>query len=111
MQEIDAAGAKVRVRDLQNGREGWEPYDRLLIATGAVPVCPDLPGADAVEICGVNTLESGLDIRRRLDEGDVKKGVVVGGGYIGLEMAEALVRRGLEVSLIDQVTGGHGDPR
>jgi NADPH-dependent 2,4-dienoyl-CoA reductase/sulfur reductase-like enzyme len=85
---------------MQSGRAAWEAYDQLMIATGAVPVCPDVPGADAIQICGVNTLESGQDIRRRLDGGDVKRGVVVGGGYIGLEMAEALVRRGLEVSLI-----------
>ncbi len=102
MEEIDAAGRTVRVRDLKSGRSAWEPYDQLLIATGAVPLCPDLPGADAVDICGVNTLESGLEIRRRLDKGNMKKGVVVGGGYIGLEMAEALVRHGLEVSLISR---------
>lgn len=92
----------MRVRDLKNGRLAWESYDQLLIGTGAVPLCPDLPGADAVNICGVNTLESGLDVHRRLNKGDMKKGVVVGGGYIGLEMAEALVRNGLEVSLIDR---------
>ena len=74
----------------------------MLIATGALPLCPDLPGADAVEICGVNTLQSGLEIRRRLDAGGIKRGVIVGGGYIGLEMAEALVRQGLEVSLINR---------
>jgi NADPH-dependent 2,4-dienoyl-CoA reductase/sulfur reductase-like enzyme len=80
----------------------WESYDQLLLAAGAVPVCPDLPGADAVAICGVNTLQSGIDLRRILDGGSAKKGVIVGGGYIGLEMAEALVRRGLEVSLISR---------
>lgn len=100
MEEIDAAGAKVRVRDLQSGRVGWEPYDQLLIATGALPVCPDLPGADAIDICGVNTLQSGIELRRILDGRGAKTGVVVGGGYIGLEMAEALVRRGLEVTLV-----------
>lgn len=102
VEEIDVAGRKVHVRDLKSGRAAWEPYDQLLIATGAVPICPDLPGADAVDICGVNTLESGLEIRRRLDKAGMKKGVVVGGGYIGLEMAEALVRHGLEVSLINR---------
>jgi len=100
--EIDTTGKRVHVRDLKSGTMAWEPYDQLLIATGAVPLCPDLPGADADNICGVNTLESGLDIRRRLDKGGMKKGVVVGGGYIGLEMAEALVRDGLEVSLVDR---------
>jgi len=102
VEEIDPAGRKVHVRDLKSGRSAWESYDQLLIATGAVPLCPDLPGADAVDICGVSTLESGLEIRRRLDKGGMKKGVVVGGGYIGLEMAEALVRQGLEVSLISR---------
>jgi len=102
VQEIDTAGRRVRVHDLQSGKLDWEPYDQLLIATGALPICPDLPGSDAVNICGVNTLESGLDIRRRLEKRGMKRGVVVGGGYIGLEMAEALVRHGLEVSLIDR---------
>ena len=78
----------------------WESYDQLLLASGAVPVCPDLPGADAVAICGLNTLQSGVELRRLLDGGSAKKGIVVGGGYIGLEMAEALVRNGLDVSLI-----------
>ncbi len=99
---IDATGRKVQVRDLNSGRSMWAPYDQLLIATGAVPICPDLPGADAVHICGVNTLASGLDIRNRLDQAGMKKGIVVGGGYIGLEMAEALVMNGLEVSLISR---------
>jgi len=102
VEEIDASGGKVYVRDLTTGKSAWETYDQLLIGTGAVPFCPDLPGSDSVEICGVNTLESGLEIRRRLDKGGIKKAVVVGGGYIGLEMAEALVKNGLEVSLISR---------
>lgn len=102
MEEIDPAGGRVRVRDLQVGRSWWEPYDQLLIATGALPLCPDLPGAEAIEICGVNTLQSGLEIRKRLDAGGIKRAVVVGGGYIGLEMAEAMIRHGLEVSLISR---------
>ena len=102
MEEIDPAAGRVRVRDLQSDNVWWEPYDQLLIATGALPICPDLPGSDAVEICGVNTLQSGLEIRQRLDAGGIKKAVVVGGGYIGLEMAEAMVRHGLEVSLVNR---------
>jgi len=102
VEEIDAAGGRVQVRDLKSGVSEWESYDQLLIATGAVPLCPHLPGSDAVDICGINTLESGLELRRRLDSGAIKKGVVVGGGYIGLEMAEAMVKHGLEVSLVDR---------
>lgn len=100
--KIDTAGRKVHVRDLKSGSSTWESYDQLLIATGAVPLRPDLPGAGADNICGVSTLESGLDIRRRLDKGGMRKAVVVGGGYIGLEMAEALVMAGLDVSLISR---------
>jgi len=92
----------VRVRDLQSGKASWESYDQLLIATGAVPTRPQLPGADAADIFGVSTLESGLHIHRRLAKGDVKRAVVIGGGYIGLEMAEAMVLNGLEVSLVNR---------
>lgn len=102
VEEIDPAGGRVRVRDLQSGTVRWESYDQLLIATGALPFCPELPGSDAVAVCGVNTLQSGLELRQRLDAGGVKRGVIVGGGYIGLEMAEALVNQGLEVSLISR---------
>jgi NADPH-dependent 2,4-dienoyl-CoA reductase/sulfur reductase-like enzyme len=102
VEEIDAAGKRVCVHNLKSGRLAWVPYDHLLIATGAAPFCPDLPGANAADIYGVSTLESGLVIRRRLDKGDVKKAIIVGGGYIGLEMAEALVLNGLEVSLISR---------
>lgn len=102
VEEIDPSGRRVRVREMETGRVGWESYDQLLIATGAVPICPDLPGSGADHICGINTLETGLAIRKRLDEENLKKGIVVGGGYIGLEMAEAMVRHGLEVTLVDR---------
>jgi len=72
-----------------------------MIATGAVPIWPRVSGADAQGIYGVNTLQSGEDLRRLIIEKEPKRGVVVGGGYIGLEMAEALTLRGLEVSLVE----------
>jgi NADPH-dependent 2,4-dienoyl-CoA reductase/sulfur reductase-like enzyme len=102
VEEIDVPGSRVRVHDLKNDKYAWESYDQLLIATGASPISPDIPGADAIDIFGVSTLESGLSIHRRLDKGDIKRAVVVGGGYIGLELAEALVMRGLDVSLISR---------
>jgi len=100
VEEIDAAGGRVRVRNLETDSVCWEAYDNLLIATGALPICPELPGSDAVRICGINTLQSGLELRRLVDARNPKKGVVVGGGYIGLEMAEALMMRGIEVTLV-----------
>ena len=102
--EIDLAQRRVRVEQVGNGKAWWEPFDHLLIATGAVPFCPDVPGADAQGIYGLNTLQSGIEVRRAVDQEKPKKAVIVGGGYIGLEMAEGLLRRGLDVSLIDMAS-------
>ncbi|MEU4822917.1 FAD-dependent oxidoreductase [Actinomadura citrea] len=99
--EIDPGGGRVRIRSLDGGGERWEPYDQLVIATGAVPARPELPGVDAKGVHGVQILDDGVAIRRALEEGSPRSAVVVGGGYIGLEMAEAMVMRGLEVSLVD----------
>ncbi len=100
---IDLNPRRVRVRDLaDDGAERDEPFDQLVVATGAVPARPDLPGIDADGIFGVQTLADGVTVRRAVDERAPRRAVVVGGGYIGLEMAEALVRRGLEVALVDR---------
>lgn len=98
---IDTDAARVRVRDLDAGTETWEPYDALVVAVGAVPVRPPLPGIDANGIFGIQTLGDGLGLDAALGAG-TERAVVVGGGYIGLEMAEALVRRGVtEVTLVE----------
>lgn len=99
--EIDLDRRAVRVRDLEAGAERWEGFDQLVVATGAVPVTPDLPGADAAGVFGVQTLEDGTALLRALQERQPRRAVVVGGGYVGLEMAEALVMRGLEVALVE----------
>jgi NADPH-dependent 2,4-dienoyl-CoA reductase/sulfur reductase-like enzyme len=83
-------------------REWWEPFDHLLIATGALPICPEVPGAGSPGIYGIHSLQSGINVRNAVDNEKPKKAVVIGGGYIGLEMAEALVMRGLDVSLVDR---------
>jgi NADPH-dependent 2,4-dienoyl-CoA reductase/sulfur reductase-like enzyme len=67
-----------------------------------VPTRPDVPGVDAEGIFGVQTLADGVSVRQAVDEREPRRAVVVGGGYVGLEMAEALVRRGLEVALVDR---------
>ena len=100
--ELDLAGQRVRVTKLDSGREVWEPYDQLLIATGAAAFMPELPGSDADGIFGLSTLASGIRVHRFLEEQSPRRAVVVGGGYIGLEMAEALVRKGLQVSLVER---------
>ena len=74
-----------------------------MVATGATPIRPDLPGAGAAGIFGVQTLDDGIALRCLLASDEPpRRAVVVGGGYIGLEMAEALVQRGLEVALVDR---------
>jgi NADPH-dependent 2,4-dienoyl-CoA reductase/sulfur reductase-like enzyme len=90
----------VRVRDLAAGRERDERYDQLVIATGAYPERPPLPGIDAEGVYGVQTLEDGIAVRRVVDEAKPDHAVVVGGGYIGVEMAEALHRRGIDTTVV-----------
>jgi len=100
--EIDPTGQRVRVLNLTDSSETWEAYDQLLLATGAESIFPDLPGSDANGIFSLSTLASGIKIYDFMDKELPRRAVVVGGGYIGLEMAEALVRQGLQVSLIEK---------
>lgn len=76
-------------------------YDDLVLATGAEPVVPEVPGADAPGVHGVQTLDDGSRLLESLDR-EPRRAVVVGGGYIGVEMAEAFLQRGLETTLVDQ---------
>ena len=99
--EIDLPRREVVVRDLSANSEFRQPYDHLLIATGASPIRPDWPGADAAGIFGVQTLDDGAALRAALDEGP-RRAVVVGAGYIGVEMAEAMVLRGVDVTIVEQ---------
>jgi NADPH-dependent 2,4-dienoyl-CoA reductase/sulfur reductase-like enzyme len=99
---VDTVQRRVLVQPLDGGEERWEPYDHLLIATGSVPVRPQVPGIDARGVFGLNTLESGMAVYRFLEEERPRRAVIVGGGYIGLEMAEALCLRGLEVALVEK---------
>jgi NADPH-dependent 2,4-dienoyl-CoA reductase/sulfur reductase-like enzyme len=100
--EIDPVAQRLRVRDLEAGCDIVEPYDQLLIATGARPFCPDVPGMEADGIFGLSTLASGMRVHAFLAETSPRQAVVVGGGYIGLEMAEAMVRRDLDVALVEK---------
>lgn len=100
--ELDIRKRRVSVENKQTMTTRWEAFDRLLIATGASPVLPPVPGAEAKGIYGLNTLESGFKVKKAVDETSPGKAVIIGGGYIGLEMAEALVLRGLDVSLVER---------
>ncbi len=99
---IDLDRRVVTWRDLTDGGEGTEPFDDLVHATGSVPMRPPVPGIDALGVYGVQVLDDGVALRAELDSGRVGKVVVVGGGYIGLELAEACRIRGLEVTIVDR---------
>src|SRR5215212_2541233 len=74
-------------------------YDSLVVATGGRPLRPPVPGLDADGVYGVHRLADGADIRAAIAAG-ARRAVVLGGGYIGLEMAEVLQARGLEVTVV-----------
>ncbi|HUF83341.1 MAG TPA: FAD-dependent oxidoreductase [Acidimicrobiia bacterium] len=98
---IDLARRSVRVRDLDGGAEDDHGFDQLVLGTGAVPVRPPLDGIDAAGVFGVQTLADGIAVRRAVDDDKPARAVVVGSGYVGLEMAEAMVQRGIEVALVE----------
>src|SRR5215218_4674874 len=96
---LDLDRREVEVRDHGAGRTYRLGFDHLVVATGARPRRPDVPGIDAAGVHGVQTLDDGEALLDRLT-GDPRRAVVVGGGYIGVEMAEAMVNRGLAVTVV-----------
>jgi len=96
---LDLERREVEVRDLDAGSTYRLGFDHLHLGTGARPQRPDLPGIDGGHIHGVQTLDDGAHLLRHLDR--AARVVVVGGGYIGLEMAEAFVKRGSAVTVIE----------
>ncbi|MFI8292810.1 flavoprotein oxidoreductase [Streptomyces sp. ms191] len=100
--EIDVPGQRVRARDVGSGAETWTGFDKLVIATGARPLRPPLPGIDAAGVHGVQTLDDGQALLDSLARSEGRRAVVVGAGYIGVEMAEALLNRGYEVTVLNR---------
>ncbi|MFF3314094.1 FAD-dependent oxidoreductase [Streptomyces sp. NPDC003035] len=99
---LDVPGQRVRTRDLESGTEEWTGFDKLVIATGARPLRPPLPGIDAPGVHGVQTLDDGQALLDSLERTEGGRAVVVGAGYIGVEMAEALLNRGYEVTVLNR---------
>lgn len=99
--KINVEEKTVSFTDLQTGEKGTLPYDKLVIATGATPRKPPIPGID---LEGISTLQSMPDadfLRKVSDEGIIKKAVVIGGGLIGIETVEALHLAGINITLIE----------
>lgn len=107
--KVDTAAKEVTVLDKKTGETKIFPYDKLIFATGAEPFVPPVPGIDLPQVYTVREVADADAIRERLDKGLVRRAVVVGGGFIGLEVAENLVLRGVKttlVELLDQVLPG-----
>jgi NADPH-dependent 2,4-dienoyl-CoA reductase/sulfur reductase-like enzyme/rhodanese-related sulfurtransferase len=100
---IDRTARTLRVRDLRSGAERDEPWDALVLAPGAAPVRPPLPGVDLPGVFAVRTIPDTRRIRAWIDERRAKRAVVIGGGFIGLEMAENLAHRGIAVTILEKL--------
>ena len=99
--EIDREKKTVTVRKTETGEVYEQPYDDLVIATGSSPLRPRIPGIDNPKIRTLWTVPDTDEIRSMVQSGTIKTAAVIGGGFIGLEMAENLRHAGLEVSLIE----------
>ena len=117
---IDAAQKTVQLKNHVTGEVTSERYDKLVLSPGAAPIRPPLPGIDLPGIFSVRTVPDARNIRAWLDRDatgssgmhsytgmqtvlPAKRAVVVGGGFIGLEMVENLIHRGLEVTLVERL--------
>ena len=98
---IDATNKMLSVLDLNTGETFDDTYDRLVVATGARAVLPPIPGADLEGVFKLRFLTDSDAIGRYIEEQSPERATIVGGGYIGLEVAENLCRLGMEVSLIE----------
>lgn len=96
---VDAA-ARVVTSVSRDGTERTTRYDRLLIATGAEPIRPPIPGVDLPGVHLLHSMEDSFRMQADLDERRPVSAVIVGAGYIGLEMADALTRRGISVTVV-----------
>ena len=103
VEAIDRQGKKVRVKELDTGREYEETYDALILAPGAAPLRPPIPGIESPHVLTLRNLGDVDRIKSHVDAG-AKRVVVVGAGFIGLELAENFVKRGVETTVVELQT-------
>lgn len=99
--QVDPAAKKVVAKDLKTGEEQAHEYDKLIISVGASPVKPPIEGCGLENVFFVRTPEDAIKIRDIVDAGNIKRAVVVGAGYIGLEIAENLKLQGVRPFVLD----------
>ena len=98
---LDAAGKTVTLRDVATGAEQTESYDKLILAVGAEPFVPDVPGTALPGVFRMRTPDDAIAVRDWVKQNQARRAVVVGGGFIGLEVAENLMAQGLSVTVVD----------
>ena len=101
---IDPNACTITTRDVQTGTVGTEHYDALVLSPGAAPIRPPLPGINLPGVFAVRTIPDSRRIGSWITEHNAKTAVVIGGGFIGLEMVENLIHRELSVSILEKLT-------
>lgn len=99
--KIDRAGKTVTAKDLTTGETDEVSYDKLVIATGAHPKMPPMPGADLDGITTLQSIDDADYLRKVADEKNITKAVVIGGGLIGIETCEALQLAGVQITVVE----------
>lgn len=100
---IDRDKKTVEIRRVADGSVYTETYDKLVISTGSSPLRPNIPGIDSDKVMTLWTIPDTDRIRKKIQDGNVRDAIVVGGGFIGLEMAENLVEAGCRVTLVEML--------
>lgn len=99
--KIDAQAKTVTVKNRKTGESDIENYDTLILSPGAEPIKPDIPGIDSDRVFTLRNIPDALRIKTFIENKKPKSAVVIGGGYIGIEMAENLKEAGLKVSVVE----------
>ncbi|HBS58984.1 MAG TPA: pyridine nucleotide-disulfide oxidoreductase [Firmicutes bacterium] len=98
---IDRTAREVEVLALGSGKRYREKYDKLILAPGAGPIKPDIPGLEAENVFTLRNIPDTYAIKEFVDSRQPRRAVVIGGGFIGVELAENLVERGMKVALVE----------
>ncbi len=101
--EIDRNQKRVRVKVLATEKESWISYDKLVLATGASPVIPSIPGVTKKNVFALHNISNAEGIKAALTAGNVKDVVIIGGGLIGMEASEALIAHGCRVTVVEML--------
>lgn len=92
---------QILVKDLENNKLFIDSYDKLMISTGTIPVVPPLKGRDLKGVYVLKTLEDGMKLKKAVEDPTIKNVIIVGGGYIGIEVAETLLHAGKNIRIVE----------